>query len=137
MTRHVDPWLQTILLLTSGPGYSEIDGTSLEKHSASFSPTLAPNASRSPYVIVSLLERTTPSTVTLAWRDPTSCFYGEQTWRVALARVSGICALSGKQITRGDRIYHPRRSKPEPVNARAMILESVLNSITPLQEIPI
>ncbi|WP_259294862.1 DUF3331 domain-containing protein [Paraburkholderia sp. DHOC27] len=92
-----------------------------------------PLAARSPHLKVSLIERTTSSTVTIAWRDPTSCFYGAQIWRAANAKVSGVCALSGQRIRRGDRIFHPHRSKPAPVNARAMILESALNEIEPLQ----
>jgi hypothetical protein len=93
----------------------------------------ASSTSRSPHLKVSLIERTTSSTVTIAWRDATSCFYGAQIWRVASAKVSGICALSGEQIRHGDRIFHPQRSKPAPVNARAMILESALNAIEPSQ----
>ncbi|WP_425262267.1 DUF3331 domain-containing protein [Paraburkholderia ginsengiterrae] len=46
--------------------------------------------------------------------------------------VSGICTLSGQRIRRGVCIFHPRPSKPAPVNARATILESALNAIEPL-----
>jgi hypothetical protein len=87
--------------------------------------------------MVSLIERTTSSTVTIAWRDSTSCSYGAQNWRAATARTSGICALSGARIKRGDRIFHPQRSKPRAVNARAMILESALNAVEALAASPL
>ncbi|REG49038.1 uncharacterized protein DUF3331 [Paraburkholderia sp. BL6669N2] len=135
MTRRIDPWRQTVLMLSRGPEHSESSGAFPEKNSRSSIRAPTSGTSRSLYVFVSFLERSTPSSVTLAWRDPTSCFYGEQIWRVADARVAGICALSGQLIVRGDRIYHPRQSKPQPANAGAMILESVLNLLMPSQDI--
>ncbi|MGF6781351.1 DUF3331 domain-containing protein [Paraburkholderia sp. GAS334] len=128
LVSQVDPWVQTIRLLSSGSRCADAraDTTPVAKHRTS-------SISRSPHLKVSLIERTTSLTVTIAWWDPTSCFYGAQIWRVASAKVSGICALSGQRIRRGDRIFHPQRSKAAPVNARAMILESALNAIEPLQ----
>jgi hypothetical protein len=131
----VDPWVQTIQLLSSEPRYPDAgdDPAPVEKREPSYGRHVTSSASCSPHLRVSLVERTTSSTVTIAWRDPTSCFYGAQIWRAASAKVSGICALSGQRIRRGDRIFHPHRTKPTPVNARAMILESALNAIEPLQ----
>jgi len=91
------------------------------------------SADPSHHQVVSLIERTTSSTATFAWRDPTSCSYGEQIWRAARAKVSGICAISGARIKRGDLIFHPQRSKLAPANAGAMILASALNDVEPLQ----
>jgi len=68
----------------------------------------------------------------LAWRDSTSCSYGAQIWMGANAKVSGVCAMSGAQIKRGDRIFHPRHSKPAPVNAGAMILASAIDAANPV-----
>lgn len=129
-----DPWVQTIRLLSSGPRYPDAisNATPVAKRERSCGCDALASTGRSPHLKVSLIERTTSSTVTIAWRDPTSCFYGAQIWRIASARVSGICALSGQRIRRGDRIFHPRRSNPAPVNARAMILESALNAIDSL-----
>ncbi|WP_408238125.1 DUF3331 domain-containing protein [Paraburkholderia dipogonis] len=135
LVSRVDPWAQTIRLLSSGlrcPN-AGADATPVPERSTSYGFEAMPGTSRLPHLRVSLIERTTSLTVTIAWRDPTSCFYGAQVWRAANAKVSGICVLSGQRIRRGDRIFHPQRSKPAPVNARAMILESALNAIEPLQ----
>ena len=130
-----DPWVQTIQLLSSGPRCPEagVDTSPLPKRTSSHGCGATPGICRSPHLKVSVIERPSLSTVTIAWRDPTSCFYGAQIWRVATARVAGTCVLSGQRIRRGDRIFHPQRSKPAPVNARAMILESALNAMEPLQ----
>jgi Domain of unknown function (DUF3331). len=79
--------------------------------------------------VVSLIERTSASSVTIAWRDATSCFYGAQIWRAARAKASGVCAMTGERIKRGDRIFHPRQSKPAPVNAKAMILATAIDAV--------
>lgn len=130
-----DPWVQTIRLLSSERPCPcvVVDTTRATKHATLYGPETMSNTDSLPRLAVSLIERTTPFTVTIAWRDATSCFYGAQIWRVANAKVSGICALSGQRIRRGDRILRPQRSRRAPVNARAMILESVLNTIEPLQ----
>lgn len=135
LASRIDPWVQTIRLLSSGSGCRGARGemTSAAKHCTSSGYNATSSTNRSPHVVVSLIERTTSSTVTIAWRDSTSCSYGAQNWRAATARISGVCALSGARIKRGDRIFHPQRSRPASVNARAMILESVLNAIEPLQ----
>ena len=132
----VDPWVRTIQLLSSEPRYPDVgdDPAPVAKRNTSHGCKLTSSISCSSHLKVSVVERTTSSSVTIAWRDATSCFYGAQIWRVASARVSGICALSGQRIRRGDRIFHPHRSKPMPVNARAMILESALDAIEPLQK---
>jgi hypothetical protein len=135
LVSQVDPWVQTIRLLSPGsrrPG-AGAHTMPVAKRGTFHGCEATSSTSRSPHLKVSLIERTTSSTVTIAWRDPTSCFYGAQIWRLASAKVSGICALSGQRIRHGDRIFHPLRSKPVPVNARAMILESALNAIEPLQ----
>lgn len=134
MISRVDPWVQTILSLSS-QSQCQMDNAVRTRaaNGETFHDKAHVSASSPRELIVSLIERTTPSTVTIAWRDSTSCFYGEQVWRVAGAKVSGVCVLSGKRIRRGDRIYHPQRSNPAPVNARAMILESALDLMAPMQ----
>jgi len=135
LVSQIDPWVQTIQLLSFEPRFPDVcvDATPVARHTASHGCRAMLSTSSSPQLKVSLIERTTSSTVTIAWRDPTSCFYGAQIWRIASAKVSGICALSGQRIRRGDRIFHPRPCKPAPVNARAMILESALNAVEPSQ----
>jgi hypothetical protein len=130
----INPWTQTIRLLSCGSQLPDVS----EKKSfrarrcASFGYDGALSTGPSLHRVVSLLERTSSSTVTIAWRDSTSCSYGAQIWMVAKAKVSGVCALSGAQIKRGDRIFHPRHSKPAPVNATAMILASEIDAAKPV-----
>ncbi|WP_321890225.1 DUF3331 domain-containing protein [Paraburkholderia bannensis] len=85
---------------------------------------------------VAILERLDSNTVTVSWNDPQACHYGSQVWGVGTARQSGICAVSGKKIRRGDSVYRPRVSRPAPLNSGAMILVSVIYSVpidTPIQ----
>ncbi|MFM0395444.1 DUF3331 domain-containing protein [Paraburkholderia phytofirmans] len=82
---------------------------------------------------IRVLERSGRSSATIAWSDATSCCYGEQMWRRCIARKSGVCALSGQKIARGDAVYRPRRARPAPRNVEAMILASVMEA-TPVEE---
>src|ERR1700743_2414130 len=72
--------------------------------------------------------RPSSTTATVAWRDSTSGCYEDQIWRGVVARTSGVCAVSGRSIKRGDRVYRPRASRPAPTNANAMILSDVVES---------
>src|ERR1700761_6161233 len=56
---------------------------------------------------VEILERISVSSALVSWRDPTRCSYGFQMWHRTLSRRSGICALSGCEIRRGDSVYQP------------------------------
>jgi hypothetical protein len=119
-----DPWLQTIGLLTPparAAGKSE--GPARRGKTARRPP---PEASY-PGVVVSLIDRPTSSTATIAWRDPTRCCYGDQVWRASRARGAGVCAMSGREIVPGDAVYIPRPCRRVPANAGAMILTSVLD----------
>jgi Domain of unknown function (DUF3331) len=82
---------------------------------------------------IRVLERNGQISATIAWSDATSCCYGEQLWRRCLARKSGVCALSGQAIARGDAVYRPRRARPAPRNIDAMILAAVMDA-TPVEE---
>ncbi|MFM0092976.1 DUF3331 domain-containing protein [Paraburkholderia sediminicola] len=131
LASQVDPWVQTIRLLSCGSQRPDADNEMLftARRCASFGRDAVLSTGPSPHLVVSLIERTSSSTVTIAWRDATSCSYGAQIWQVAKAKVSGICAMSGARIKRGDRIFHPRHSKPAPVNARAMVLASAIEGV--------
>jgi Domain of unknown function (DUF3331) len=72
--------------------------------------------------------RPSSTTATVAWRDSTSGCYEDQIWRGVVARTSGVCAVSGRSIKRGDRVYRPRAARPAPTNANAMILSDVVES---------
>ncbi|WP_245753233.1 DUF3331 domain-containing protein [Paraburkholderia sartisoli] len=77
-------------------------------------------------VAIALLDRPSPRTATVSWSDPRGCKYGEQVWRLATARRSGTCALSGQGIAAGDAIYRPTKARPPPANAAAMMLATVV-----------
>ncbi|ABE30079.1 hypothetical protein Bxe_A2895 [Paraburkholderia xenovorans LB400] len=86
----------------------------------------------SPELVVTLAERTGPTSATVVWNEP-NCRYGYQTWRAAVSRVSGVCVISGTRIRRGDLVFKPQM-RPVPLNAHAMILQSVVDRIAPLLE---
>jgi hypothetical protein len=133
LASQINPWSQTIRLLSSGsPLPDSSNKTSFRTRGcASFGHDGALGTGPSLHLAVSLVERTSSSTVTIAWRDSTSCCYGAQIWMIAKAKVAGVCSMSGERINRGDRIFHPRHSKPAPVNARAMILASAIAAAKP------
>jgi hypothetical protein len=128
------PWIQTIQLLSRGSALPGICHKTLPRprRFAALDHDGPLGTEPSLHRAISLVEWTSSSTVTIAWRDSTSCSYGAQIWMVANAKVSGICAMSGARINRGDRIFHPRHSKPAPVNASAMILASAIAEATPV-----
>ncbi|KLU21507.1 hypothetical protein EOS_35660 [Caballeronia mineralivorans PML1(12)] len=125
-----DPWSQALDPLT------ELSGVASEN---SQDATYTADKSRQPMasepvtgarngVVVTVIDRPAPGTATVAWCDPTSCRYGDQVWRVSVARESAVCALSGNTISPGDAVYRPRASKPLPINASAMILASLVEA---------
>ena len=76
---------------------------------------------------VRLLECTSDRTVLIEWSSPTGCRYGEQIWTRATATAAGVCALSGKPVTRGDAVFRPRRPLNSGGNALAMILATEID----------
>ena len=62
----------------------------------------------------------------IEWIDPTGGHYAEQRWQRSITRRSGICALSGDAIVRGDCVFRPTRRVPAPMNSHAMILARAL-----------
>ena len=79
----------------------------------------------SPCVRINVLE-CCDSFAVIEWNDPTGGHYAEQRWQRCITRRSGICALSGESIVRGDCIYQPARRVSKPVNSSAMILARAL-----------
>lgn len=77
-------------------------------------------------VTIALLDRPSPRTATVSWSDPQGCKYGEQVWRLATAKRSGVCALSGQGIAAGDAIYRPSKVEPPPANAAVMMLATLV-----------
>ncbi|WP_374193516.1 DUF3331 domain-containing protein [Trinickia mobilis] len=78
---------------------------------------------------IEIIDRPTQSTIVLSWRDPTGCRYGYQTWRKAIAKRPGMCAMSGASIRRGDMIFRPGMNGGRPANASAMILAIHIDSL--------
>ncbi|WP_322062399.1 DUF3331 domain-containing protein [Paraburkholderia sp. J63] len=56
----------------------------------------------------------------IRWVDSRRCHYGEQRWRLSMARRRGYCAISGLSIHRGQPVFRPI-GRPPPVNYLAMI----------------
>ncbi|WP_241974987.1 DUF3331 domain-containing protein [Paraburkholderia sp. BL17N1] len=66
-------------------------------------------------------------TVSIYWSDSQTGHYAEQLWRLGLARVAGCCALSGRPISSGERVFRPRRSPMNvPGNWDRMVLASAI-----------
>jgi len=80
---------------------------------------------------VTLIDRPTSSTATIAWRDSTHCCYGYQVWRACRSITSGVCAMSGRAINPNDSIFKPARCRTSPLNAHAMILTCMLGEGQP------
>lgn len=75
------------------------------------------------------IERRSPMTVAIGWADSQLGHYGEQLWRLCVARRRAVCALSGMAISRGDSIYKPRTfGGKTPANSTSMILASILDT---------
>lgn len=80
-------------------------------------------------VKIRVLDRVSAKSVSITWCHPCSGYYGSQVWREAVARTSGVCALSGEPVARGDRIYRLARTHQNPSNALAVLLASQVDAI--------
>jgi hypothetical protein len=79
-----------------------------------------------PSAFVSVLERCSPTSVSICWCDATSGRYGDQLWKLRVARGRAVCALTGKTIRRGDLIYRPCVRGRSPANADQAIAADAL-----------
>ncbi|KUY62056.1 DUF3331 domain-containing protein [Burkholderia sp. RF2-non_BP3] len=130
----VDPWTQTLGLLTQLCAPRDVRASARPREArrtrAGADARNKPHAiSERRAVAISVVERHSATTVSIAWRDATRCSYGDQVWQTARARVGGVCAVSGCRIEPGDPVYRPRPTRPVPINAGAMILASMLEQI--------
>jgi hypothetical protein len=62
--------------------------------------------------------------LSVCWSDAQAGRRGEQIWRAGFARGNAQCALSGKTIVRGDRVFRPTRSAIHTLGVGRMILAS-------------
>ena len=119
-----DPWTQTVDLLGNFCNGEHVER--IARRIGSRRHAKGQDGAHVSGSTVRLIEWSTATTVTLAWRDSTRCSYGEQIWHLTRARKSGVCAISARAIQRGEAVFRPRATRRLPLNADAMILASVL-----------
>jgi hypothetical protein len=73
-----------------------------------------------------ILEWNSGNSLVVCWCDSTAGRCGEQSWKLSVARGASICALSGKRIKRGDKVFRPYWRGTKPANAEQSILASAL-----------
>jgi hypothetical protein len=122
LEKHTSAWSRTVALLDNEHARQVADEATRIVHRRPAKTNWSDHAA----LMVSVVDRPTPRTVTVSWCDPLSGYYGHQTWRVALAKQRGECVLCGRSINPGDFIYRPAISQPPPGNAGAMIIASEL-----------
>jgi hypothetical protein len=132
-----DPWQQILNNLVHWSNHTSTPVDGANRHDMMRRPrTRASRSSRS-YVLgapsicrrIQVLDRESEDIVTIAWHDPTACYYGNQRWQRGKASRSGVCAVTGTPIARGADIFRPSPRRPHPVNAGAMILTTALSLI--------
>jgi hypothetical protein len=123
-----DPWAITLAAIHqfSAPSDSMWNPPDLSSRPASAGKPRRPRETDGDDVrtfSVTVVEELPKARFALRWHDPTLCNYEEQVWSPCSAPASGRCALSGKHIKRGDKVYRPRdRGRLMPLNGDAMIL---------------
>ncbi|WP_052408717.1 DUF3331 domain-containing protein [Paraburkholderia acidipaludis] len=73
------------------------------------------------------LEMSDDYALIICWSDATRGRYAYQRWVIGTSRGRGCCALSGRTIYRGDRVYRPQwRGGYCPANSAEMILAAAI-----------
>jgi hypothetical protein len=123
-----DPWATTLAAIHqfSAPSDSMWNSPDLSSLPASAGKPRRPRETDGDDVrtfTVTVVEELPKAHFALRWHDPTLCNYEAQVWSPCSAPASGRCALSGKHIKLGDKVYRPRdRGRVKPLNGDAMIL---------------
>lgn len=121
----VDAWEHTLSLLSGG-------SASRGKRSQASRPRTGPKQEDAVQATPALrehlavVETWSENLVSVSWSDPTSGRCSEQPWRLCIARKSGVCALTGASIRRGDRVYRPFSRKLMAMKAGWVVLASAL-----------
>lgn len=126
-SRSGNPWKHVVLDLLAYP--SSIKGVPPWVPPAPPAPERGKAVARgkSPSCTVIVEERLANTLIALSWIDPTCGSFRDQIWRLATARRSGVCALTGRRVRKGDAIFRPRgRRRDAPCNWNAMILAASL-----------
>lgn len=76
-----------------------------------------------------VVERCDERDIVISWQDSTRGRLGDQRWRLGTASGSGVCAMSGGQIRRGDCIYRPLRRASKFASPGDMILATAIDSV--------
>jgi hypothetical protein len=98
--------------------------TRLTKTPASQGETEAPKNDLLP-ARISIIERLSSVTLSICWSDSITGYFGEQIWRMSVARGQSTCALTGMPIKIGDLVFRPWASERRaPANSHRMILAS-------------
>ena len=102
-----DPWMQTLGLLSVLSGDTDAGGNEVAAAVARCGRKNCdlPVMGQRFQVQVHVIDRPSKSTATVIWRDPTRCSYGDQVWHASRARVTGVCAMSGRGIQPRDAPY--------------------------------
>jgi hypothetical protein len=76
---------------------------------------------------IAVMERLSAVTISVSWSDSRSGRYTEQIWCSGIARATSVCALTGRTIRHGDRIFRPRtRATRVPIHQDQMILAETI-----------
>ncbi|MBW9102663.1 DUF3331 domain-containing protein [bacterium M00.F.Ca.ET.228.01.1.1] len=82
---------------------------------------------------IAVVEWLSSATISVSWSDSCTGRYAEQIWCSGFARVSCVCALTGRAIRRGDRVFRPRaRQVRVPGNRDQVILAEAIEHCTDL-----
>ncbi|SIT48403.1 conserved hypothetical protein [Paraburkholderia ribeironis] len=82
---------------------------------------------------IMVVDRLSTCTISVSWSDPCVGRYTEQIWCSGRANAAAICALTGRAINRGDRVFRPRtREWRVPPNCHQMILAATIGDCTDL-----
>ncbi len=83
-------------------------------------------------VIIEFIEKISDSRMLLSWRESGRCNYTEQLWTLKKAPHFKICAVSGKRVHRGDRIFCP---SGRPLNHDKCILGAEIGTVLSVESI--
>ncbi|WP_310630146.1 DUF3331 domain-containing protein [Paraburkholderia sp.] len=122
-------WQYTLNLLGGGSVLHAHAGRNPRRACASRAAMADPSVPRSVPALrahLAFVEAWSENLISVSWSDPTSGRYAEQPWRLCIARKRGLCALTGADIQRGDKIYRPFTRGVAPINADWAVLASAL-----------